>query len=128
MLCDDIAIEPPAYITSRPPETRADETPASELANRSIAIYTLAEAAGQRAAKLLLQLAPTARVSLNSDLVCTDRLASLARNSDLFVFAWRSSKHAAYYCVKGHRSPEKPILMPLGKGSASILNVVLGSS
>lgn len=127
MLCDDIAIEPPSYVTARSTETRADEVvPASNLSNRSIAIYTLAEAAGQRAAKLLLQLAPTAKVSLNSDLVCTDRLAGLARNSDLFVFAWRSSKHAAYYCVKEHRPSEKPILMPLGKGSASILNIVLG--
>jgi hypothetical protein len=125
MLCEDIAIEAPAYLKS-PPEAVQAPSSAENLADRTVAIYTLAESAGQRAAKLLLQLAPTARVSLNSDLVCTERLASLARNADLFVFAWRSSKHAAYYCVKDHRPADKPILMPFGKGSASILHAVLG--
>jgi hypothetical protein len=126
MLCEDIAMEPPAYVKS-PSEAVQEQSSGINLADRSIAIYTLAETAGQRAANLLRQLAPTARVSLNSDLVCTERLASLARNADLFIFAWRSSKHAAYYCVKDHRPGDKPILMPLGKGSASILRALFPS-
>ena len=42
-----------------------------------------------------LDAAVDIKVSLNNDTVCTERLASLAAKSDLFVFAWRSSKHAA---------------------------------
>lgn len=71
---------------------------------------------------MLGQLVPDIKVSLNNNTVCTERLASLAQKSDLFVFAWRSSKHAAYYCIKNHRPKDLPIVMPRGKGTASILH------
>ena len=126
MLCADIEIDVPSYLSTV--SEQSDETgKVAELAGRSIAIYTLAEAAGQRAAKMLAQLVPDIKVSLNNDTVCTERLASLAQKSDLFVFAWRSSKHAAYYCIKNHRPKDLPIVMPRGKGTASILHALFGS-
>jgi len=66
-----------------------------------------------------------ARVEVNADLVATDRLKQLAMNADIFVFAWKSSKHQAYFAVKEARR-DKDTLLPLGKGSASILGSVLG--
>lgn len=89
-----------------------------------IGIYTLTEGAGQRAKEILERLYPTATVELNSDAVSTNRLVALAKAADIFVFAWKSSKHQAYFCVKEARHGQE-IVLPLGKGSASILSGVL---
>lgn len=90
-----------------------------------IGIYTLTEQAGQRARQLLRKMFPQARVELNADHVATDKLKGLAANADIFVFAWKSSKHQAYFAAKEARG-SRPTLLPLGKGSASILECVLG--
>ncbi|WP_445368138.1 protein DpdD [Methylomonas sp. BW4-1] len=90
-----------------------------------ICIYTLTEPAGQRAQQFLRKLLPQAKVEVNADHVATDKLKHLAANADIFVFAWKSSKHQAYFAVKDARGA-KQTLLPLGKGSASILNCVLG--
>ena len=50
------------------------------------------------------------RVECNSELVCTPRLRKLAQSADVFVFAWKSSKHAAYDCVKA-ALPDKDVLV-----------------
>lgn len=89
-----------------------------------IGIYTLTESAGQRARQFLRMLLPLARVELNADAVATDRLKHLAVTADIFVFAWRSSKHQAYYAAKEARG-DLQTLLPMGKGSASILSCVL---
>ena len=106
------------------------ESAAQELAPRTdfaglIGIYTLTEPAGQRARQFLLKLLPQVRVEVNADHVATDKLKSLAAKADIFVFAWKSSKHQAYFAVKDARG-SRQILLPLGKGSASILDCVLG--
>jgi hypothetical protein len=125
-LCADIGISPNPYLVGAPDED-PDAGALEQLAARSIAIYTLSEAAGLRAQQILIKLVPGITVSLNSDKVCTDRLAALARNAELFVFAWRSSKHAAYYCIKEHRPKEMRLLMPQGKGTASIVRALLAA-
>jgi hypothetical protein len=89
-----------------------------------IGIYTLTESAGQRAREFLRMLLPLARVELNGDGVATERLKHLAINANIFVFAWRSSKHQAYYAAKEARG-SRQMLLPIGKGSASILSSVL---
>jgi S-adenosylhomocysteine hydrolase len=89
-----------------------------------IGIYTLTETAAIRARQFLRKLLPNARVEINSDLASTDRLKHLASNADIFVFAWKSSKHQAYYAAKDARG-DRSTLLPLGKGSASILECVL---
>lgn len=89
-----------------------------------IGIYTLTESAGTRAQQFLKKFLPQARVEVNADHVATDKLKHLAKNADIFVFAWRSSKHQAYYAAKESRGVRQTLL-PLGKGSASILDCVL---
>lgn len=92
--------------------------------NGLIGIYTLTESAGQRAREFLRKLLPRARVEVNADMVATDKLKHLAEVADIFVFAWRSSKHQAYYAAKEARG-DVQTLLPMGKGSASILSCVL---
>ncbi|QEQ57699.1 protein DpdD [Chlorobium phaeovibrioides] len=88
-----------------------------------IGIYTLTEGAAQRARDVLMKLYPSCKVESNDDQVATERLEALARSSDVFVFAWKSSKHQAYHCVKAVRKSDD-ILLPVGKGSASIISIV----
>jgi len=47
----------------------------------------------------------------------------LATAADMFVFAWKSSSHQAFYCVKDALTKGEPIWVP-GKGTASILRAV----
>lgn len=89
-----------------------------------IGIYTLTEPAGQRARQFLRKILPLARVEVNADLVATEKLKNLAATADIFVFAWKSSKHQAYYAAKEARG-DMETLLPTGKGSASILGCVL---
>ncbi|RJQ27565.1 hypothetical protein C4565_05075 [Candidatus Parcubacteria bacterium] len=89
-----------------------------------IGIYSLVESAGQRAKAVISEFFPEARIEINHDEVSTDRLFSLARNADYFIFAWKSSKHQAYYCVKDARKGRE-VILPSGKGSASIINSLL---
>jgi hypothetical protein len=114
-----------AELLSALPEAGAEQ-PELETAgdfDGLIGLYTLTESAGQRAKRMLQTLLPRARVELNSDHAATDRLRQLAANADVFVFAWKSSKHQAYYCAKDARGGRE-LLMPLGKGSASIIDSV----
>jgi hypothetical protein len=108
-------------------DVEADEAASADLPNldgKTIGIYTLAEAAGNRAKEALQQLFPGCKVVVNSDLVATAQLTSLAKAADLFVFAWKSSSHQAFYCVKDALAGKEPIWAP-GKGTASILRAVL---
>lgn len=89
-----------------------------------VGIYTLTETAGQRARQFLRKILPLARVEVNADLVATEKLKNLAATADIFVFAWKSSKHQAYYAAKEARG-DMETLLPTGKGSASILGCVL---
>lgn len=122
-LCRDLSIDCP--IQRGQPDNVQHEEIEQILANKKIAIYTLVESAGQRAAEALKQLCPSVQVDLNCDHECTEALASLARSADLFVFAWKCSKHQAFYCIKKYRNPEKPLIQPEGKGASSILRAVL---
>ena len=102
----------------------ADEGALPDLQGKTIGIYTLAEAAGSRAKSALEKLFPGCKVVVNSDLVATAQLSNLAKVADLFVFAWKSSSHQAFYCVKDALAKGEPIWAP-GKGTASILRAVL---
>ena len=111
-------------LIERLPGADSEEGNSAEIKNGSfdgfIGIYTLTEGAGHRAKYLLESSYPNARVEVNSDHEATDRLTNLAKKADVFIFAWKSSKHQAFFCVKNARS-SKSLIMPIGKGSASIV-------
>lgn len=91
-----------------------------------IALYSLTEPAAQRAREVLRSIVPNAQIEITADTVATDRLRHLSTKADVFVFAWRSSKHQAYYCVKESRG-HRPLSLPPGKGAASIVHAALAA-
>lgn len=124
-LAKDFGVGPDA-LTALKRDAEAGEHGAASLPNlngKTIGIYTLAEAAGSRAKFALEKLFPGCKVIVNSDLVATAQLTSLAKAADLFVFAWKSSSHQAFYCVKEALAGKDPIWVP-GKGTASILRAI----
>jgi hypothetical protein len=124
LLCRDAKLDVPTSVSEVAVRAVRPASPFARLAGKHVAIYTLAEQAGRRAAELLRELVPQVQVTVRNDTVCTDQLAALARSADVFIFAWRSSKHQAYYCIRNHRPKALPFLHPLGKGSASIMQVL----
>jgi len=123
LLCRDYLVELPAGVANQDHEDHDSQT-LEDQTERSIGIYSLTTSAAQRAKKTFEEMWPGIQVTLNEDHECTERLKNLARSSDIFVFAWRSSKHQAYYCIKKNRDMKLPFLQPLGKGSASIIRAV----
>lgn len=123
-LAKDYNVEPDAISALRcKTDTDGIETVQPNLEGKLIGIYTLAEAAGRRAKAALEELFAGCRVEVNSDLVATAQLRNLAKTADFFVFAWRSSSHQAFYCVKDTLGDRDLIWVP-GKGTASILRAI----
>jgi len=89
-----------------------------------VVFYSLDEAATRRAVEMLRALHPNWVIDTNSDHVCSDRLKSLAQRAQVFVFAWRCSKHAAFYCVKAN-SPKESLVLASGVGTTSLVAAVV---
>lgn len=123
LLAKDFQVQDGALAWLRQLRTDVEVNSPPNLTGKRIGIYTLAEAAGARAKASLEALYPGCRVDVNSDLVCTAQLTSLAEAADLFVFAWKSSSHQAFYCVRDAMAPSEPV-WAAGKGTASILRAV----
>lgn len=98
-----------------------DEHDAPQALEGMVAFYSLDEAAARRASDLLASLYPRVRVECSAELVCTPRLRKLAQSADVFVFAWKSSKHAAYDCVKAALPRKAALVMAPGGGATSLL-------
>ena len=86
-----------------------------------IGLYSLDTEASRRARVLLEKLYPNIQVECNADEVCTPKLKALAHGSDIFVFSWKSSKHAAYYCVKASVLHASNLVMAAGAGTTSLV-------
>ena len=85
-----------------------------------IAIYSLTESSSRQAKAALEEISPSVTVDINADHGGSTRLRALAENSDLFVMAWLSAKHAASDFIRDHRGA-KPLLYSRGKGFSSML-------
>lgn len=114
----------PELLAELPPAARGDVDEDRAAFAGVIGIYTLNEPAGQRARTAIERLMPSARVEVNSDTTASDRLRHLAKSADLFVFAWKTSTHQAFYCAKDARK-DRDIIMPSGGGTASLVRSVL---
>jgi hypothetical protein len=112
------------------PESRSAESSGADgaaVTTGIVGIYSLDEAACRRSSQVLRSLHPDLDIRVNSDAVCTPKLKSIAQRASVFVFAWKTSKHAAYYCVKDARGPSRALEMAQGAGTSSIVNAVLQS-
>jgi hypothetical protein len=104
--------------------TEADNDPIKALSGRTIAVYTLTERSAEQFRRVVEARATGVTVTLLHDRDASKRLQQHARQADLFVLVTASAKHAATDCVRVSRPPEKPLLIPTGKGTASMLAVV----
>jgi hypothetical protein len=92
---------------------------------KTVAVYSLTESVLLRVRNLIEKAMPGIKVDVCSDKVGTDRLRQLARQSDLFLMAPRSAKHAATDFIKANRSPDQPLRVASGSGSASLIREFL---
>jgi hypothetical protein len=99
-----------------------------DLTGKFIAIYTLTESAGTRAKSILESMFPSTKVRVSNNHGGSDKLKVLARDSDYFVVATRSAKHAATDFIKDNRGQERTdLIYPTGKGSSSIVSALLNA-
>lgn len=118
LLASEAGLAPPALPTE---VAGVDEDSVPQALEGLVAFYSLDEAAARRASDLLTGLYPRVRVECSAELVCTPRLRKLAQSADVFVFAWKSSKHAAYDCVKAALPDKNALVMAPGGGATSLL-------
>ncbi|WP_025122247.1 MULTISPECIES: protein DpdD [unclassified Serratia (in: enterobacteria)] len=119
----DLICEVPSQIAKDGEENADEVCVGTTLNHKVVGIYTLTDSVAQRVKKQLLADYPQADIRLNNDKGGSTMLRSLAKEADVFIFAWLSSKHSAYYAIKEERG-EKPFLQPSGKGSTSMLDCI----
>ena len=74
---------------------------------------------------VIKKMFPRADVRISNDHGGSVKLKSLARESDFFVVATRSAKHAATEFIKANRGRGKSdLIYPNGKGSSSIISAL----
>ena len=118
LLLTEAGLEVPSRLTET---TDADHGIVPSMEGRVVGFYSLDEAAIKRATHVLGDLFPQIKIERNADEVCTQRLKSLAQHADIFVFAWKSSKHAAYDCVKAAIKDKSRLVMARGAGTTSLI-------
>jgi len=114
---------PPITLPSTAPPDSSEEKGVVVTACR-VAIYSLDESATRRAAEILKSLYPIWVIDTNADHVCSNKLKALAKSADVFVFAWRCSKHAAFDCVKSNSRKEN-LVMARGVGTSSLVKAAI---
>ncbi|MDQ8206663.1 protein DpdD [Coraliomargarita sp. SDUM461003] len=123
LLSDDLGFASDYQAISPDLQEVTPDAPGIDLSGKFIAIYTLTESAGARAKAVIEKLFPSADVRVSSDCGGSDKLKGLAQDSDYFVVATRSAKHAATEFIKANRGKERSdLIYPAGKGSSSIVS------
>ena len=89
-------------------------------------VYALTVRTAEQFRHVVEARAPGTKVSLLHDLDASKRLEQHARQADLFILVTAPAKHAATDCVRASRPAGKPLIVPLGKGAASMLAAVRG--
>ena len=107
-------------------ELESDESIDFDLDGKVLSIYTLQEAAGKRAKKILEDKYRGLEVRLSHDKGGSSRLESMSKESHYFVVVTGSAKHAATGFIDNHWDKNKKgdLIYPGGKGSSSIIRSV----
>jgi len=96
----------------------------SRLAGKTVAIYTLTERIGHRAADIIQSQFTDVRVQLAHDKVASDRLEQLSRNADVFIVNTWDAKHAATNAIRQHRANDKVTLQPTSKSAGGLIRAL----
>ncbi len=107
-------------------EIKVDENKSiiDKIKGKKISIYTLTERASLQAKKILEDIAPGIEIFCNSDQGGTDKLKSLSKNSDIFVIAWLSAKHAATEFIRNNLGKDCSLIYSSGRGYSSIIRCI----
>ena len=105
------------------------ETPGEESDQRTyegmvVGLYSLDENALRRAADILFKELPGVDVRTAADKVSSDRLRSMAQNSDVMVVATAVAAHAATDAISDARG-DRDSTYAAGKGSSSLVSAAL---
>jgi hypothetical protein len=122
-----LAAEAGFAIPASPGTASSVATQSPQAYDGIVALYSLDADASQRAAKVLRTIYQGLDVRVNADVVCTPALKNLAQRADIFVFAWKTSKHAAFYCIKGASWPGQSLVMAQGAGTTSMVDAAVRS-
>ncbi len=117
-----LSFDTPILTSLEQNDSQQQFVPESSLKGLKVAISTLTEKAGLRAAEILKIQFEGIEVILNHDKVATDKLTNLAKTADYFIFCNKSAAHQAYYAVK---DITKKIIYVDGKGTSSIVRAFI---
>jgi hypothetical protein len=108
-----------------PVQAPAERALEEVLRDKIVGIYSLTESAALRAKEVIQEQFAGVDVRLNHDFGGTNRLESLAKESDYLLVVSKSAKHAATDFIKQKRPRTKTeIIYPSGKGSSSIVSAL----
>lgn len=109
---------------TQPIPTYKHPATSNPLKGRTVAIYTLTERIGHRAAQLIQRLYQGVKIQLLHDKAASDRLIQLARSADIMIVNTWDAKHAATGAIQTHRHTHQITLFPQGKSATNIANVL----
>lgn len=95
-----------------------------DLDGKKVALYSLQESALRRAALVVRELCPGARVTTFNDHVGSPSLRTASATADVFVLATGAAKHAATTFIEAHRPSGSITLYARGQGSASLVGAL----
>lgn len=109
-----------------------DEVDEAEKARTDVRVriflYSLDTQAIRRAALILEEALPLAKIEINSDEVCSARLKNGTRNADWVVFVSGVATHQAFFCIKAALRPDAALLQVEGTGTTRIVDCVINKS
>jgi hypothetical protein len=106
-------------------EAEGDEAPESSHVSARIYLYSLDALAISRAARVLANALPHAKIDMNSDETCTPKLRAGTKNADWVVFVSSVATHQAFYCIKSAIRPSAALLQVEGSGTTRIVERVV---
>jgi len=114
------------------PKRLDDEVDGAEKARTDVRVriflYSLDTQAIRRAALILEEALPLAKIEINSDEVCSTRLKNGTRNADWVVFVSGLATHQAFFCIKAALRPDAALLQVEGSGTTRIVDCVINKS
>ena len=116
-----------ADAVTQPEPERGESDSRSEwddLDGKRVSLYSLQESALRRAALVVSELCPGARVTTFHDHVGSPSLRTASTTADVFVLATGAAKHAATTFIEAHRPSGSITLYARGQGSASLVGAL----
>lgn len=107
------------------PDDIAEEVAPTDLAGRTVGIYTLTPQVGVRAKQAIEARFPGVQVEVDSSHVSTPALEHLASTADYLIVSIRSAKHAATDAIDRCRPRHLPTIIPGGRGSSRMVEALL---